>query len=309
VTLEVGVTAWTGRAGWRARALAEQAAWAEARGFHSLWLPENHFGDSRAIPSPLTLLAAAAAGSDSIRLATTSYLLPIRNPILAAEEVAVLDQLSGGRLILGVGRGIGAELFDAFELSVADKRLLFEKNFQAMLAALRGEPLRDDPDKTVTLAPLPLQKPHPPVWLAAIGPLALRQCGRLGLPYLASPLESLAVLADNYAIHRDALPEKRHPDVATVPVMRSVFVSDRPALLTRAAEALQSAVPPFLREKAGAIADWAILGDRIEVRDKLQEYIDVLGMTHLIARGQVSRLAVDEQMSSHDLLLEIVGQL
>jgi alkanesulfonate monooxygenase SsuD/methylene tetrahydromethanopterin reductase-like flavin-dependent oxidoreductase (luciferase family) len=309
VTLEVGVTAWTGRAGWRAKALAEQAVWAEARGFHSLWLPENHFGDSRAIPAPLTLLAAAAAGSDSIRLATTSYLLPIRNPILAAEEVAVLDQLSGGRLILGVGRGIGAELFDAFGLPVADKRLLFEKNFQAMLAALRGEPLRDDPDKTVTLAPLPLQKPHPPVWLAAIGPLALRQCGRLGLPYLASPLESLAVLADNYAIHQEALREERHPDVATVPVMRSVFVSDRPALLTRVAEALQSAVPPFLREKAGAIADWAILGDSIEVRDKLQEYIDVLGMTHLIARGQVSRLVVDEQMSSHDLLLEIVGQL
>jgi alkanesulfonate monooxygenase SsuD/methylene tetrahydromethanopterin reductase-like flavin-dependent oxidoreductase (luciferase family) len=309
VTLEVGVTAWTGRAGWRAKALAEQAVWAEARGFHSLWLPENHFGDSRAIPAPLTLLAAAAAGSDSIRLATTSYLLPIRNPILAAEEVAVLDQLSGGRLILGVGRGIGAELFDAFGLPVGDKRLLFEKNFQAMLAALRGEPLRDDPDKTVTLAPLPLQKPHPPVWLAAIGPLALRQCGRLGLPYLASPLESLAVLADNYAIHQEALREERHPDVATVPVMRSVFVSDRPALLTRVAEALQSAVPPFLREKAGAIADWAILGDSIEVRDKLQEYIDVLGMTHLIARGQVSRLVVDEQMSSHDLLLEIVGQL
>jgi alkanesulfonate monooxygenase SsuD/methylene tetrahydromethanopterin reductase-like flavin-dependent oxidoreductase (luciferase family) len=309
VALKLGITAWTGRAGWRARELAEQAAWAEARGFDSLWLPENHFTDARAIPSPLTLLAAAAAGSTTIRLATTSYLLPIRNPILAAEEVAVLDQLSGGRLILGVGRGIGADLFDVFGLPVAEKRRVFEENLRVMLAALSGDPLGDDSDKPVGLAPLPLQRPHPPIWLAAIGPLALQQSGRLGLPYLASPLESLAVLADNYGAHRSALLEHGHAAVETVPVMRSVFVSADSALLARLTDALQSTVPARLRGKAGAVEDWAILGDREEVHDKLQEYQEVLGMTHLIARGQVSRLVADQQAESHDMLLAIAGRL
>ena len=309
MTLNLGITAWTGRAGWRARELAEQAAWAEARGFNSLWLPENHFTDTRAIPSPLTLLAAAAAGSATISLATTSYLLPIRNPILAAEEVAVLDQLSEGRLILGVGRGIGADLFDVFELPVAEKRRVFEENLIIMLAALRGEPLGDDDAKSISLAPLPLQQPHPPIWLAAIGPLALRQSGRLGLPYLASPLESLAVLADNYAAHRAALLEHGHAEVDTVPVMRSVFVSEDAGLLTQLADGLHSTVPARLREKAGAVEDWAILGDRVQVYDKLQEYVEVLGMTHLIARGQVSRLVADQQENSHDMLLDIAARL
>lgn len=309
MTLQVGVTAWTGREGWRAGALAEQAAWAEARGFHSLWLPENHFGDTRAIPAPLALLAAAAARTDTIRLATTSYLLPIRNPILAAEEVAVLDQLSGGRLILGVGRGMGSELFKAFEVPVADKRQLFQQNLEAMLAALSGKPLLPEADKPVTLSPLPLQKPHPPIWLAAFGPLALQQTGRLGLPYLASPLESLSALAENYAIYRTAMDEQALPAVDTVPVMRSVFVSDSARLVEEVGSALQSAIPPPMRDKAGAIEDWAILGDRIAVRDKLQEYSAVLGMTHLVARGKVSRLAAPEQSRSHDLLLAIADEL
>lgn len=309
MTLQVGVTAWTGREGWRAAALAEQAAWAEARGFHSLWLPENHFGDSRAIPAPLTLLAAAAARTETIRLATTSYLLPIRNPILAAEEVAVLDQLSGGRVILGVGRGMGSDLFNAFDVPVADKRQLFQMNLEAMLAALSGKPLLPEAEGTVTLSPLPLQKPHPPIWLAAFGPLALRQAGRLGLPYLASPLESLSVLEDNYAIYRTAMDEQALPIVETVPVMRSVFISDSQRLVKDVGQALQATIPPQLLEKAGALEDWAVLGDRMAVRDKLLEYSETLGMTHLIARGKVSRLAAAEQSRSHDLLLAIADEL
>ena len=65
-------------------------------------MPENHFG-LQAIPDPLMLLASIAGATQSIRLGTTSYLLTLRNPLQAAEQVAVLDRLSGGRLMLGVG--------------------------------------------------------------------------------------------------------------------------------------------------------------------------------------------------------------
>jgi alkanesulfonate monooxygenase SsuD/methylene tetrahydromethanopterin reductase-like flavin-dependent oxidoreductase (luciferase family) len=103
---EFAVTPWSLGDNIIASELADQASLAEKMGFHSFWLPENHFGDQRSIPSPLTLLAAAAATTKRIKLGTTSYLITIRHPLQAAEEVAVVDQLAEGRLILGLGRGV-----------------------------------------------------------------------------------------------------------------------------------------------------------------------------------------------------------
>src|SRR5210317_964943 len=139
--IEVAVTAWSAGDGWRADTLCRQAETAEAMGFHSFWLPENHFGDHRSIPSPLTLLAAVAARTTRIRLGSTSYLLPIRHPLQAAEEVAVLDQLSNGRVILGVGRGIQGAVFEAFEIAPEQKRKLFQTNLDIMRTAWSGEPI------------------------------------------------------------------------------------------------------------------------------------------------------------------------
>ncbi len=316
LNIEVGLTAWTSREGWRAGTLSEQAAWAEAAGFHSLWLPENHFTDNRAVPAPMLLLAAAAAGSERIKLGTTSVLLPIRNPILVAEEVAVLDHLSNGRLIVGLGRGLGEDLFRAFGFPQKEKRQRFRENFYAFLAALCGEPVtsssvtaESSKHRELVLKPTPLQQPHPPIWLAAFGPLALKQAGTLGLPYLASPLESLTVLTKNYSLHRQAIAEAEKPPVAAVPVMRNVFVADSASLRKVAAEALQASLPPKLGDKSGEVDDWAIVGDRQAVRDRLQQYRDELGLTHLIARGRVPTIEHSEQERSLIDLIDIAAGL
>ena len=81
--LKLGLTPWS-FADPGAAALTAQAAYAESLGYDSFWLPENHFNPN-AIPDPLMLLAGVAAGTARIRLATTSWLLPLRNPLLAAE--------------------------------------------------------------------------------------------------------------------------------------------------------------------------------------------------------------------------------
>ena len=138
---DLSITAWRLERGWQVEDLCEQATLAEAWGFSGFWLPENHFGDERAIPAPLMLLSAVAACTQRLRLGTTSYLLPFRNPILAAEEVAVLDQLSGGRVILGVGRGMQKPLFNVFGVESKRKRALFEANLSTMMDAWRGESL------------------------------------------------------------------------------------------------------------------------------------------------------------------------
>lgn len=305
--LQVGITAWTSEQGWRAGALSEQAAAVEKQGFDSYWLPENHFGDQRAIPAPLTLLAAAAASTSVIKLGTVSYLLPIRHPLLAAEEVAVLDQLSGGRLVLGVGRGMQGAMFKAFDLPSKDKRRLFKENLQVMRDAWSGKSLCEG--DSIVLAPLPLQKPHPPIWVAAFGPLALQQVGSLGLPYLASPIESMSTLSENYGLYNRCVTEAGHASVKTVPIMRTIFVTSEPALARSVKAGLAASVPAQMKEKAMHIDDWAIVGDASYVEDKLAQYVDTLGLSHLIVRGRLGKVDVAVQQRSLFSILEIAARL
>lgn len=320
--LELGTTPWHHDGGGTALALAEQAEMAERLGYGSFWLPEHHFGEVASIPAPLLLLAAVAARTTRLRLATTSLLLPVRHPIHVAEEVAVLDRLSGGRVILGVGRGFRGALFTAFDVPAASKRDRFEANLRIILDAWRGEPVawegEDDgaARKPVLLAPLPLQQPHPPVWVAAFGPKAIAQAGRLGLPYLASPLEPMARLAENYARHREALPEAVRAELLAVPILRAVYASrdatrlrEAREALAQQAEALARASSPALRRAAeGGVDEWAIVGEPAAVADGIARYREELGMTHLLVRTQFPGLPREHAEASLALVAEIAGR-
>ncbi len=285
--------------------LAAQAALAEKMGFHSFWLPENHFGDQRSIPSPLTLLAAAAATTKTIKLGTTSYLITIRHPLQAAEEVAVLDQLAEGRLILGLGRGVQPAMFTAFNLPTKEKRKRFRENLDLMLRAWAGEPVATDEGKPVILAPLPYQRPHPELWMAAFGPLALKQAGSLGMPYLASPIETLQTLKQNYELFYAAVKEKGLAHVPTVPVMRSIFVSDDSKLVRDLKAAMADSLPHAMRDETANIDDWTVIGDASYVKDRLAEYIESLNVTHFIARGRFPLVSNEQQIESHERLLTL----
>lgn len=301
--LEIAVTAWHFGT---AAELAEQGEIAEAMGFHSFWLPESHFGGESSIPSPLMLLAAIASRTSRIRLGSTSYLLPIRHPIQAAEEVAVLDRISGGRVILGVGRGFQNAMFAAFDIPAKDKRKHFKQNLEIMMSAWRGEPIAFDEGKPVYLAPRPIQAPHPPLWVAAFGPLAIKQAGSLGLPYLASPVETLDTLVLNYGQHRQFAADLNHAPVDVTPIMRTLFISDKPGIANQARENLRQEVAHRMREPGADPEQWAIIGDRAYVTDKLAEYTDALDMTHLIARGRIPGIDSKDHIRSLEHLASIV---
>jgi alkanesulfonate monooxygenase SsuD/methylene tetrahydromethanopterin reductase-like flavin-dependent oxidoreductase (luciferase family) len=313
-TLEIGITPWQSTIQGTADVLCEQAERAEQLGFHSLWLPEGHFSGAAAIPQPLLWHAAIAARTRRLRLGTTSYLLPIRHPLQVAEEVAVLDRLSGGRVILGVGRGFRQALFSAFDVDRATKRDRFETALAVMRDAWAGRPVAaegDAPGAPAVLSPQPVQQPHPPIWVAAFGPKALEQAGRLGLPYLASPIESEAAITANYAAHRETLALHGH-DAASlaVPIMRTVFAHADRAVVARVRDALQRQVlalarsgSAVLRRSGAADADdFAILGEPERVRDEVARHREKLGMTHLIARTQVPGADADEQLAALDAL-------
>jgi len=309
VALKVGVTPWD-FSGLNARSLSAQAARAEALGYESFWLPENHF-NRNAIPDPLMLLASVAAATDRIRLATTSYLLPFRNPLLAAEQVAVLDQLSAGRVTLGVGRGFAPTMLKAFEVVPSEKRRMFERCLALMQTAWSGERVRvgEDEGDFVVLDPLPVQQPHPPLWVAAFGPKALAQAGRLGLPYLASPMETMGRLEENYARHAEAAAEAGHESIATIPVMRTVFLTRNRRLGDDIRDRVHRQAEESGRLGAGAsVDDWSIIGDSSLVADRVAEYRERLNLSHLIVTRLriegVDRIAVEESMAS---LAEIIG--
>ena len=231
--LHVGITPWD-FSSLSAKKLADQAVFVEDLGYDSFWLPENHFGEN-AIPDPLTLLGAVSGVTSKIKLGTTSYLLTLRNPIQAAEQVAVLDHLCEGRLILGVGRGFAPEMLKAFHVPIAEKRKIFAWTLELMRDAWLGKKISLDGnlEEVVPVYPRPMQTPHPPIWVAAFGPKALAQAGRMGLPYLCSPMESIDTLLHNYEMHLTASIEESVEPASIKPLMRTVFVSNDQAILSR----------------------------------------------------------------------------
>ncbi len=304
-----------------AEGLAEQGERAEALGLHSFWLPEHHFGGG-AIPSPLLLLSAVASRTRTLKLGTTSFLLPLRHPLHAAAEVAVLDQLSGGRVILGLGRGFRRSTFEAFGVAVKEKRDRFEAVLEAMRAAWAGEPVAwegDPGDGTpVHLSPRPAQDPHPPLWVAAFGPKALAQVGRLGLPYLASPIESFARLGENLARHREACEEAGCEVPDEVPIMRTLFVSRDVGALARASAALEQQAAALVRTRGSAafeeaagssLEDWALVGEPEQVADRVGRYREAFGMTHLVVRAQIPGVDRAQMEASLESVAELAAGL
>ena len=306
--LHLGLTPWN-FSDLSAPSLCEQAQFAEAHGYESIWLPENHFGEN-ALPDPLTLLATIAGATTKIRLGTTSYLLTLRNPLQAAEQVAVLDQLSGGRLILGVGRGYAPDMLKAFHVPAKEKRRIFAWTLGLMRDAWAGKPVSLDGDEDVAIEvhPRPRQRPEPPIWVAAFGPKALAQAGRLGLPYLCSPMESLATLEDNYGHHRMAAEGAGVEMPTIVPLMRTVFVStDENRLLKVRAELAQHSENARMKD-GESHEDWTIVGTPEQVLEKLDTYQTRLGMTHMVAtRLRIGGIPEEALRESVALLAKILS--
>jgi alkanesulfonate monooxygenase SsuD/methylene tetrahydromethanopterin reductase-like flavin-dependent oxidoreductase (luciferase family) len=177
-----------------------------------------------------------------------------------------------------------------------------------MQRAWRGETVTDG-DEPVTLSPLPVQKPHPPIWVAAFGPKALAQVGRLGLPYLASPMEPLAVLRRNYELHREACGPARSAELP-VPVMRTTFVTRDSGAEKRVRDELERQVAGLrkarpLRLGDAPLDDFALLGPPERVAERIATYREHTGMTHLIARTHMPGASDRETQASLELLAEL----
>ena len=303
--MHLGITPWQINSDIDSEHLCQQAELAETWGYDSFFLPESHFAGSTALPEPMMLLSAIAARTQHIKLGTTSYLLPIRHALLAAEQVATMDQLSRGRLILGLGRGYQATMLEAFGVNLREKRARFEDILSAMQAAWRGDYI-GDPEKRLQLAPRPLQQPHPPLWVAGFGSKAIKQIGSLGLPYLASPIETLQELENNHAKLYEAMALAGHAKPPAVIAMRTILISSDAKLCSRINDRLRDTPRPPNMGPVSTAADWAIVGSSDYVSDQLARYRERLGLTHLIAvRPRVSGIEESANRQSLEALRKI----
>lgn len=197
----------------------EEAVLAEELGFDNVWASEHHFSPDGWNPSPFTFLAAVAARTSRIRLGTYVLLLPLRNPVQVAEDAAVLDNISGGRVDLPVGVGSAPNEFAAFGIPL-DGRL--GRTFEALRIIERcfaGEEFDHDGKhysfRRVRMTTTAVQRPGPPIWVASMGEQSVRWTARRGYHLAAGA-------GRGHALYERLLPEYGHDpasrQIASVPI-------------------------------------------------------------------------------------------
>jgi alkanesulfonate monooxygenase SsuD/methylene tetrahydromethanopterin reductase-like flavin-dependent oxidoreductase (luciferase family) len=191
--------------------LLEQIVQAEALGFDAMWMAELHFHRRFSILSaPLLTAAAAAQRTRRLRIGIAVNLLPLHHPVRLAEEGAVLDVLSHGRLDFGVGRGHPFPgVYDNFRVDPADSRVRFSEALDVLIGAWTHESF--DYHGTVfqvsdlAVVPRPVQQPHPPIFVAAGSPETFTATGERGLGILVpGHVQPLSAVQEHLANYRKA---------------------------------------------------------------------------------------------------------
>lgn len=168
---------------------------AEELGLDSFWVAEHHFHEYGVSPNPAVLLSAIAMQTTRIRLGPAIAVLPFRNPLQVAEDYAMLDQLSDGRLVMGVGSGYLAHEFTAFKVAPEEKRQRFDDGLEILKRAWLGEKVsfegRFHSIDQVALNVLPQQQPMPPIYLGVLRAEACYHVGRQGNRMILVPYASV----------------------------------------------------------------------------------------------------------------------
>jgi len=188
---------------------------AEELGFIGAWTQEQILG-SKPVISPLELMAYAAACTERIRLGCAVFVTPLRNPVHLAKSVISLDQLSGGRIDVGVGTGGKFRPFAAFDSGPEHLVTRFTEGLDLMKRLWTEPSVTFDGQfwqlKDAAMEPKPVQRPHPPVWFGANHPNAVRRAVRLGDGFIGAGSSTTARFVDQVTIAREAMVELGRPD-------------------------------------------------------------------------------------------------
>jgi probable F420-dependent oxidoreductase len=283
-----------------------QVELAEMLGFDSIWLEEHHGTGGHYHPSPFIYLAGYATRTERLILGTDIAILPLYHPVRVAEDVAQLDVMSNGRVILGVAIGYRPEEFEAFQTPLEGRGAQFVEMLKLIKQLWTGEKVTFEseryPLQEFTLEPRPVQRPHPPIWLGGWGKLALKRAAVLGDAWVPGPTANLAKLKEaQEQYHANLAGLGIQPNERERPLTRDLIIAGKPA---QAEELAERFLLPAYRDEysswdhpligtsdatatdrlADLRRDRFIIGDPDQVIEQINYFEDQFGMDHLICR-------------------------
>ena len=294
----------------------EEARLAEAVGFDAVWLAEHHFSVYGLCPSLAVLAAAIARETRRVRIGTSVVVAPFAHPVRIAEEFAMVDILSGGRLDFGIGRGYQPKEFRGLGISMEKTRERFDEVVEVVRRAWTDDRVTFEGEfyqvRDLRVLPKPVQKPHPPFWTAAVSPDTYTLAARRGFKILTAPsFTPWDLLRKNFDAYRAAWREAHGTDAgAEICMNKIIHVADSGK---QAREDLREPTRWFFQTQAGLIADAegvppeqykfyrrvrenllalsdekaldeaTISGDPEEVADKIRQHHEALGITYFMA--------------------------
>jgi alkanesulfonate monooxygenase SsuD/methylene tetrahydromethanopterin reductase-like flavin-dependent oxidoreductase (luciferase family) len=251
----------------------EQVVAADELGFDCAWLAELHFFKPFSImPSPLIVATAIAQQTKRIRLGTAVNLLPLYPPLRCAEDGATVDMLTNGRLDFGVGRGAIPLHFQGFNVPREESRERFEEALQIIEKAWTTESFSFNgkhyqvPETSVV--PKPVQKPYPPIRIAANSPETAAFAGEHGYAiFVASVVNPLPKMREQVAIYQKACAQTgRQVSKEDLALMFFFYVGDGP-------EQVRQEVEPSINNYFHTAAQMIRLGERSQQQDESYKYL------------------------------------
>jgi alkanesulfonate monooxygenase SsuD/methylene tetrahydromethanopterin reductase-like flavin-dependent oxidoreductase (luciferase family) len=314
---------------------------AESLGYHSVWLAEHHFNDYGICPAPSVLASFVAARTTTLRLGMGVSLLPLHHPVELAEQLAVLDVVSGGRLDVGIGRGGTLQDYQTFHSDRSDSRKRVQEGIALMRECWSAQPFdfqgRFHSAERLHVRPRPVQQPHPPLYMAANSEDSVRSAARLGLPTLSAFFVPVDELRRRHAVYREEALAAGRSEAGVERLERQSWGMRVVHVARSYDEALRATEAPFmgyqqrlarLRSEGtgGGLPDSfdrsfvrlrpfreyldsgvALIGSSDEVRQGLQAYLDLTGHQRVLLVMALPGLATDPALASMRLFVEEVA--
>ena len=275
----------------------EQAVLADRLGFDHVWFTEHHFLADGYLPAFQPMAGAIAARTDNIRISTDIALLPLYHPIRLAEEMAVLDHLSGGRMELGIGMGYVPSEFAAFGVPLKNRVSMTEEGIEILRGAWGDGPFSHEGKRyrlhEVDVHPKPVQPGGPPLWVAAMSEAGANRAARFGTNLLPQGLRDEVL--DPWRAAVEELGDD--PNHFRVGIIRSVYVTDdvdRDWPIVREAERYRMSIyNRFMAEtpdeygwrQGGTIPQNVVIGSADQCVEELRGFIDEFGITDIASSG------------------------
>jgi probable F420-dependent oxidoreductase len=245
---------------------------AEELGFDSAWAQEQVLGAAPQL-GPVEVMTYAAGCTRRLRLGCAVLVSTLHNPVHLAKSLSTLDQLSGGRIEIGVGTGGQVRPFAAFGVDPARYVARFTEGLALMKALWTDSSVTFDGEfwqlADAAMEPKPVQKPFPPIWFGGAGPAALRRAVRLGNGFFGAGSSPTAKFASQVQIVRDALAESGQP-AAGFPIAKRVYIAvDENA--GRARKRINTALERLYGRRSQDIEAAAIAGRPADCARELRE--------------------------------------